>query len=82
MRKIQSSNFKVAREVSGNQKPKLRTSMPTIECTCGEKILVVPDVAAMERAIKNHKAKHKSVNEQHLTEKILKAVSKQMLQQA
>jgi len=56
-------------------------SMPIVECTCGAKILVVPDVTAMKRAIKNHKAKHKSVNEQDLTEKILKTVSKQMLQQ-
>jgi len=80
MRKLQSSNFKVNREVNGNQKPKLHTSMPIVECTCGEKILVVPDVAAMDKAIKNHKTKHKSVNEQLLTEKILKAVTKQMLQ--
>jgi hypothetical protein len=55
--------------------------MPIIKCTCGEKILVVPDLSAMERAIKNHKAKHKGVNEELLTERVLKAVSKQNLKQ-
>lgn len=34
-------------------------SLPTIKCTCGEQILVIPDLCAMNRAIENHAAKHR-----------------------
>jgi len=34
-------------------------SLLTIKCTCGEQILVIPNLAAMNRAIKNHAAKHR-----------------------
>ena len=33
--------------------------MPIIKCACGTKILVVPDLKAMDLAIKNHVAEHK-----------------------
>jgi hypothetical protein len=33
--------------------------LPTIRCVCGMRILVVPDLKAMDRAIKNHIAEHK-----------------------
>ena len=36
-----------------------KTSMPIIKCLCGFEILVVPDLKAMNRAIKNHTAKHR-----------------------
>jgi hypothetical protein len=39
-----------------------RTSMPIIKCVCGTKILVVPDLRAMDLAIKNHVAEHKKTN--------------------
>ena len=48
-------------------------------CTCGAKILVVPDFAAMDRAIKNHLAEDKKADEQFLTEQVLKIASKQKL---
>lgn len=35
-----------------------KTSMPIIKCVCGTKILVVPDLKAMDLAIKNHVAEH------------------------
>ena len=35
-----------------------KTRMPIIRCVCGFEILVVPDLKAMNRAIKNHVAKH------------------------
>jgi hypothetical protein len=33
--------------------------MPIIKCKCGELILVLPDVKAMNKAIENHLATHK-----------------------
>lgn len=33
--------------------------MPLIHCRCGQTILVLPDVKAMNRAIENHIATHK-----------------------
>jgi hypothetical protein len=58
--------------------------MPTIRCLCGPGILVVPDLKAMNRAIKNHVAKHKQADyglvfdslEDFLTAQILIAASK------
>jgi len=35
-------------------------NLPVIHCTCGEAILVVPDIKAMDRAIENHIAVHNS----------------------
>ena len=64
--------------------------MPTIKCVCGYEILVVPDLKAMDRAIKNHIAEHKQVDyglaldslEETLTHKVLMAVSKMNLPNA
>jgi hypothetical protein len=52
--------------------------MPVVVCSCGAKILVVPDLAAMDKALKKHLAEHKNANEQFLTQQILKAASKQV----
>jgi hypothetical protein len=46
----------------------------TIQCSCGTKILIVPDLAAMARAIKNHKATHREADERLLAEQIIKLV--------
>jgi len=35
------------------------TSLRTIKCLCGAEILVMPDLAAMNQAIKMHLAEHK-----------------------
>ena len=53
--------------------------MPTIRCVCGCEILVVPDLKAMDRAIRNHVAEHKQMDyglafdslEEFLAEQIL-----------
>jgi hypothetical protein len=66
---------------------KYRKGMPTIRCVCGLKILIVPDLKAMNRAIKNHLDEHKQADygialdslEEFLTEQILKAASKMNL---
>jgi hypothetical protein len=54
--------------------------MPTIRCTCGSEILVVPDVKAMSVAIENHAVnKHKQTiasAREFLTEQVLKVASK------
>ena len=57
------------------------------KCVCGFKILVVPDLKAMDRAIKNHVAEHNKANgafeklapgklTAFLTEQVLIAASK------
>jgi hypothetical protein len=50
--------------------------MPIFHCACGAEILIVPDLAAMNKAIKNHLNQHKIVanqclSEENLTQKIL-----------
>jgi hypothetical protein len=56
-------------------------------CVCGFKILVIPDLKAMDRAIKNHVAEHKKASgalekltpgklTEFLTEQVLIAASK------
>jgi hypothetical protein len=65
-------------------KSAVNKGMPIIICVCGTRILVVPDLKAMNRAIKNHIAEHKKANndvilkslEEFLTKQILIAASK------
>jgi len=67
-----------------NKSAKYQRGMPTIRCVCGLRILIVPDLKAMNRAIKNHVAKHKQMDyglefdllEEFLTEQILMATNK------
>ena len=64
-----------------------KKGMPTIKCMCGSRILVVPDLKAMNRAIKNHLNEHKQANyglvpdllEVFLIEQILILVGKMTL---
>jgi hypothetical protein len=70
-----------------NKSAKHKKGMPTFRCRCGTKILVVPDLKAMNRAIKNHVAEHKKADcdlsfdslEEFLTEQILRVTSKMNL---
>jgi hypothetical protein len=53
--------------------------MPIFLCDCGVKILIVPDVPAMDRAIETHLVLHeqltgKTLKKQELTERILSAL--------
>ena len=55
--------------------------MPVFNCQCGIKILIVPDLPAMNKAIRNHIIEHKkltgsNLTEEILTQKILKVVIK------
>jgi hypothetical protein len=49
--------------------------MPVVTCSCGERILVVPDFAEMDRAIQAHFEAHPECDEEWLTRKIIKAVA-------
>jgi hypothetical protein len=75
-RSIQESNLTFNKDRTGKFGAH-ETCMPIIKCICGFKILVVPDLNAMRRAIKNHVAEHKKANEHSkrltdfLTEQVL-----------
>jgi hypothetical protein len=65
---IQESNFTFSKDRTskfGTHK----TRMPIIKCVCGFEILVVPDLKAINRAIRNHVANHKkaSIGSERLT---------------
>ena len=53
--------------------------MPVFNCQCGMKILLVPDLTEMDKAIKSHLVEHKrltgsSLTEESLTQEILKVL--------
>lgn len=55
-------------------------SMPVFKCSCGINILIVPDVAAMNRVIENHISEHlritgQIITEEQLSRKILKVLA-------
>jgi hypothetical protein len=55
-------------------------SMPVVTCPCGFELLVVPDLTAMDKALKNHVAGHKLADSEKvmrcLTERVLVLVCK------
>jgi hypothetical protein len=55
---IQEINFPSQQDSTGKI-PVHKNRMPIVRCVCGSEILVVPDLKAMNRAIKNHVAEHK-----------------------
>ena len=77
------TNFVLGQD-SKSKSAKYKKGMPTIRCVCGLRILIIPDLKAMNRAIKSHVAEHKKANyglefdslEEFLTEQILKATNK------
>lgn len=44
---------------------RLKEGLPIISCECGAEILVLPDLKAMNRAIKTHVVEHRK-NERHI----------------
>jgi hypothetical protein len=53
--------------------------MSVFSCSCGAKILIVPDLPEMNKAIKNHIIEHRKLSgqilvEDDLTHKILKVI--------
>ena len=49
---------------------KKNVGMPVYYCSCGDKILIVPDLSEMNEAIKKHLIVHKKITGQRLTEEI------------
>jgi hypothetical protein len=75
---FQELNFASGKDRKGKSSI-YKKEVPTVKCVCGMRILVVPDLKAMNRAIKNHITEHKQMNyglvpdslEAFLTEQIL-----------
>lgn len=44
---------------------------PVLNCSCGAKILIVPDLHEMNKAIENHIVEHRKLSGQTLTEENL-----------
>jgi hypothetical protein len=86
MKKKNNQEINFASRKDHKSKPtKKQKGMPTIKCVCNARILVVPDLRAMNKAIKNHVAEHKKTCkdpkrldffEKSLTEQVLIAASK------
>ena len=80
---IQENNFIFSKDRTDNFVAH-KTDMTIIKCLCGFEILLVPDLTAMNRAIKIHVTQHKKANhslerhslEDFLTEQILIAATK------
>ena len=60
----------------------LPSKMQIFHCSCGEDILIVPDVKAMNTALKNHLTRHRGqlLTEQTLVEEMLKQIAKRYFQ--
>jgi hypothetical protein len=56
------------------EKGKQATKMKIVTCSCGIKILVMPDLAAMNKALNNHLSRH-NCDVVFLLEEIFKAIS-------
>ncbi len=76
--KITHSKAECSKDTRQTKIPK----MPVYSCTCGEAILIIPDIPAMNEAIKAHLTKHRKITSQVLTEdaltqEILKKIAEQ-----
>ncbi len=79
MKKIQRNKIKSDQSITWGNNEKFKTKMPLVKCSCGAKILLIPDVAAMSLALKNHATKHVDADEQNLIGQIFNLASKQLL---
>ncbi len=59
--KSKQDSFEEGRTKSSFEKNDFATSLPTIKCSCGAQILVVPDLQAMVRVIERHSTDHKKM---------------------
>ena len=75
IKKHQTAKLKINHQACKKDKKQPIRNMPFTVCTCGAKILVVPDVAAMSRALKNHLTCHKNADEQDLIKQIFEVSS-------
>ena len=86
-RGIQEINFTSEQDLKGKISHH-KKGMPAVRCSCGFKILVIPDLKAMNQAIQNHITEHKKAGdgsgridslEEFLTEQILIVAGKMSL---
>ncbi len=67
--RLKSTNESINNSKCRNEE--VHGKMPVFCCSCGVKILVLPDLSAMKKAIKNHIIEHKKLGGQILTEENL-----------
>ncbi|HUJ84101.1 MAG TPA: hypothetical protein VLV84_00670 [Candidatus Acidoferrales bacterium] len=81
-RKISQKMNMYTRQVHPRKVRIQRRQMPIVRCMCGAKILVVPDLKAMNRAVNNHIVEHRKTGNHskgstmYLTKQILIKASK------
>jgi hypothetical protein len=75
MKENQSPKLKIDSGSNRKHKREAKSTMQFVECTCEEKILIIPDVVAMSRAVKHHLREHKDADEQFLIGQILETAS-------
>jgi hypothetical protein len=51
--------------------PEKHGKMPVFKCSCGSEILILPEIATMTIALKNHIIVHKELTGQDITEELL-----------
>jgi len=88
---MKKKNYREINFLSGKERKSKsiidKEGMPIIRCVCGTRILVVPDLKAMNRAIRNHVAEHRQADyglvpeslEEFLTERTLIVASEMNL---
>jgi hypothetical protein len=88
---MKKKNYQESNIVSGKDRKSKsiihKKGIPTIKCVCDSRILVVPDLKAMDRAIKNHVSEHRQADyglvsdslEEFLTEQTLTVASEMNL---
>ena len=65
----------IAGSPEGNNAPSdkhLKERLPIINCVCGSEILLVPDLQAMNRAIKNHVTEHRKTERRNTQKNLIK----------
>jgi hypothetical protein len=71
IKKNQENNGDKKRKTLKNHEKETRKKMPVFICPCGIKILIVPDLSEMTKAIANHLIEHKKITGQDLSEEAL-----------
>jgi hypothetical protein len=84
MPKKQNTNGESTHETA-NMEEEHEPKMPIFTCSCGEEILIIPDIKAMNEALKNHvsnhnKATNQTISEQTLVEEMLKQLANNYFQ--
>jgi hypothetical protein len=72
--KLIKKNKKQQKTANANSEFKneeIKEKIAVFSCSCGVKILIVPDLAEMRKAIENHVIEHKKLSGQNLTEDYL-----------